>query len=171
MVRVVSAPDRWKTERLWPNCRHCVFYLFKASLCVYRLHLQWILVIGCFILFLLAFWFGCFLAEGLCAMVFSYQAGFSWLHFAAECWRFMLFFFLFGLFLFFGFLLFPLLKWLSSELELLSITPFSPPVSFPPAFHYVTPPVPAMHLGNQETESDAEDEVNHTLPTLCCPLR
>lgn len=93
MVRVVSAPDRWKTERLWPNCRHCVFYLFKASLCVYRLHLQWILVIGCFILFLLAFWFGCFLAEGLCAMVFSYQAGFSWLHFAAECWRFMLFFF------------------------------------------------------------------------------
>lgn len=81
------------------------------------------------------------------------------------------FFFLLGLFLFFWFLLFPLLKWLSSELELLSITPFSPPVSFPPAFHYVTPPVPAMHLGNQETESDAEDEVNHTLPTLCCPLR
>ena len=45
--------------RLWPNCRHCVFYLFKASLLhIHRLSLQWILAIGCFISFLPTFWFG-----------------------------------------------------------------------------------------------------------------
>lgn len=43
-----------------------------------------------------------------------------------------------------------------------------PDVSFPPAFLYVTPPFPPMHLGNQEMESDAEDEVNRTLPTPSC---
>ncbi|KAM7370489.1 hypothetical protein PAMP_010031 [Pampus punctatissimus] len=63
------------------------------------------------------------------------------------------------------------------KLELLSITPFShPDVSFPPAFHYVTPPVSAMHLGNQEMESDAEDETEkperrHTFASLALRKR
>uniref|UniRef100_A0A3Q1FZ25 Ankyrin 3 n=1 Tax=Acanthochromis polyacanthus TaxID=80966 RepID=A0A3Q1FZ25_9TELE len=62
--------------------------------------------------------------------------------------------------------------------SLLSITPFSrPDVSFPlPAFHYVTPPVSAMHLGNQDMESDAEDETEkperrHTFASLALRKR
>lgn len=156
-------------ERLWPNCRHCVFYLFKASL----LHILVIFAVdSCHWLFnfvptYLLIWM--LLAEGFRATDFFLiiRLAFcgSFAVFATECWRFILFCVCLVCF-------FIRLSGLSSEFELLSITPFShPDVSFPPAFHYVTTPVSAMHLGNQEMESDAEDEVNHTLPTMCCPLR
>lgn len=62
----------------------------------------------------------------------------------------------------------PRLSGFASELR--SITPFFHTLMFlfPPAFLYVTPPFPPMHLGNQEMESDAEDEVNRTRPTPSC---
>lgn len=87
---------------------------------------------------------------------------------ASGCWRFVCLWFLFCVRFYFVWFCW---SGFTSAFKLLSITPFSlPDVSFPPAFHYVTPPVSAMHLGNQESESDAEDEVNHTFPTMCCPL-
>lgn len=39
----------------------------------------------------------------------------------------------------------------------------------PPAFPLCYTLVSAMHPGNQEAESDAEDEVKHTLPTMRSP--
>lgn len=139
MVRVVSAPITLIDERLWPECRHCVFYLFKAFFYIYWLSLQWILAIGCFVLFLPPFSFG-WHAFGwglLCKRLFYYQAGFLWLEFmCCFCWVLPLYAFILCLFSFFV-----CLSGFSSELELLSITPFSHPDCFfsPCFFHYVTP--------------------------------
>lgn len=80
---------------------------------------------------------------------------------AAECWSVYLLYFFF-------FLLFEwLLLWsLSFCKSLLFHTLMFP---FPPAFPLCYTPVSAMHPGNQDMESDAEDEVNHTLPTVASP--
>lgn len=171
MVRVVSAPITLMKD--WPECRHSVFYLFQAIFHIRWLSLQWILVIGCFVLFQPTFWFG-WHAFGwglLCKRLFYYQAGILWLVFicsfavfATECWRFMLFFF-------FSFC-FCLLKWpLFSAWASVNHSFFTPWCFFFPCFPLCYSLLSAMHLGNQEMDSDAEDEVNHTLPTMCCPLR
>lgn len=152
-------------ERLWPNC---VFYLFKSfSLCKSVIYA----VDSCHWLF--SFWFGWHaFGWGLLvqkAFFSDYQAGFLWLEFMCCfcCWVLALYTFYFGVC--FVCVSVCLLKWL---LELLSITPFShPDVSFPPLLSIMLlPPVSAMHLGNQEMESDAEDEVkphppHHLLPS------
>ena len=158
-------------ERLWPNCRHCVFYLFKASLYVNRLSMQWILVIGCFILFLPTFWFGWHaFGWGLFLIIKLAFCGLSlFAVFAAECWRFILFGVRFVC-VFFYFLfakVASLLSWSFCQSLLFHTLMFL----FPLLSIMLLPPVSAMHLGNQEMESDAEDEVNHTLPTICFPLR
>lgn len=171
MVRVVSAPITLIDERLWPECRHCVFYLFKAFFYIYWLSLQWILAIGCFVLFLPPFSFG-WHAFGwglLCKRLFYYQAGFLWLEFmCCFCWVLPLYAFILCLFSFFRLLKW-LLFWAWASVNHSFFTPWL--FLFPLLFPLCYSPVSAMHLGNQEMESDAEDEVNHTLPTMCCPLR
>lgn len=61
-VRVVSAPItlmRWKTEEDFGQTAATVsFICLKLLFYIYRLSLQWILAIGCFISFLPTFWFG-----------------------------------------------------------------------------------------------------------------
>lgn len=132
MVRVLSAPnntDRWKTEKDFGQTAATVsFICLKLLFYICRLSLQWILAIGCFILFHLI-WTTCFWLRAFVLFFFDYQAGFLWLvHLLFfECWRFLLFYFYFWcLFLVF---LFFLLKWLLFCQSL----PFShPDVSFPP---------------------------------------
>lgn len=122
--------------RLWPNCRHCVFYLLKASL----LHISVIFAVDSrhwlfhFVPTYLLIWMTCLLAEGFCAKGFyDYKAGFLWLDLLFACWR-LFYFCVCSVFLFVFFFLI-CLSGFSSELELLSITPFShPDVSFPPCF-------------------------------------
>lgn len=90
--------------RLWPNCRHCVFYLFKASL----LHISVIFAVDSrhwlfhFVPTYLLIWMTCLLAEGFCAKGFyDYKAGFLWLDLLFACWRLFLFLCLFSLFVYF----------------------------------------------------------------------
>lgn len=84
---------------------------------------------------------------------------------------FFFFFLLFALSFFFPFAEFAkvasLLSWSFCQSLLFHTLMFL----FPLLSIMLLPLYSAMHLGNQEMESDAEDEVNHTLPTMCCPLR
>ncbi len=96
-------------ERLWPNSRHCVFYLFRASLwhvlvlfAVDSRHWQFHFVPA-----YLLIWMTCFWLKGFCANGFFFISGWlflAWVYFAMECWRFIPFFcglfFLFVWFLF-----------------------------------------------------------------------
>lgn len=149
-------------ERLWPECRHRVFYLFKIF---FDMTLIVFAVNSCHWLFRSVpiqrlIWPDLLLAEGFCALA----SGFLWLAFICCLW-------LSALCALILLLILSLLQWpLCWAPASVNHSLFSHHVSFPPAFHYVTPPVSAMHLGNQEMESDAEDEVNHTNPTMCCPL-
>lgn len=171
MVRVVSAPITLMKD--WPECRHSVFYLFQAIFHIRWLSLQWILVIGCFVLFQPTFWFGWHaLAEGFCAkgffiirLAFCGLCSFAHLLFLLLSVGALCFFFFFSF-------CFCLLKWpLFSAWASVNHSFFTPWCFFFPCFPLCYSLLSAMHLGNQEMDSDAEDEVNHTLPTMCCPLR
>lgn len=132
-------------ERLWPNCRHCVFYLFRASLFTYIGYL-------CSGFSPLAVSFcSCLpfdlddmlLAEGLlCIRLFWNRLAFCGLiSFLLQSVGASFSLFLFSLFVYSLFVFFICLCGFSSEFELLSITPFHTLMFlFPPAFHYVTPP-------------------------------
>lgn len=123
------------SERLRPDCRHCVFYLFKASLLLISATLAVDFAIGCFyfvptclLIWMTCFWLRAFVRKAF----FDHQAGFLWLEFflLVELLSVAAFSFLFGVCLFSV-----CLSGFSSEFELLSITPFShPDVSFPPCF-------------------------------------
>lgn len=137
-VRVVSAPItlmRWKTEEDFGQTAATVsFICLKLLFYIYRLSLQWILAIGCFISFLPTFWFG-WHAYWLRASV---QKAFMTIRLAfcglICCLRVGAFFYFCVCSVFLVFFLI-CLSGFSSELELLSITPFShPDVSFPPCF-------------------------------------
>lgn len=133
MVRVVWAPITLIDERLRPNCRHCVFYLFSASLFIKPVIFavdsrHWLF---CFVPFYHLLWH----ASGW--GLFEYQAGVLWLDsfavFASECRRFA--FFCCRVFFFFFLLLCLLSFALSASLPKASVdhsffTPwcfFSPP--------------------------------------------
>lgn len=114
----------------------------------------------------------------MCNTIFSfgYQAGFSvasvdllFLQMSAGAF-FFLFLLVFGLF-YFSFAEFAkvasLLSWSFCQSLLFHTLMFLFPLL---SIMLLLPPVSAMHLGNQEMDSDVEDEVNHTLPTMCYPL-
>lgn len=138
MVRVVLAPITLIDERLRPNCRHCVFYLFSASLFIKPVIFavdsrHWLF---CFVPFYHLIWH----ASGW--GLFDYQAGVLWLDsfavFASECRCFA--FLLLSSFFFFSFVFaeFALSASLLSFCRSLLFHTLM--FLFPPAFHYVTPP-------------------------------
>lgn len=148
MVRVLSAPnntDRWKTEKDFGQTAATVsFICLKLLFYICRLSLQWILAIGCFILFHLI-WTTCFWLRAFVLFFFDYQAGFLWLvHLLFfECWRFLLFYFYFWC-LFLVFLFFCLSGFSSVNHFLFHTLMFLfPPSCFPLCY---SPPVSAMHL-------------------------
>lgn len=181
VVRVAPPPppplnntDRWKTEKDFGQSAATVSFICLKLLSLYIGFLcSGFSSLAVSFFFYLLFWFGRFWLRACRAKSFliirlAFCGFTSFAVFASECLRF----YLKKKILYcisFSFFFFPFAKLASLPSRSFCQSLLFHTLMFlsPPAFHYVTPPVSAMHLGNQETESDAEDEVKPHPPHPC----